>query len=279
MAPPPPPSTSGAAIASLVLALLGTFCLGPLGAVAAVVIGIFALWDIHHSDGRRSGSPLAWAGIGVGAIVTLGYVALLAALVTNTARLASTPPSLPPPMTAPLVPPSPTPSTPASAGEKLSRDPATVETVIGSLVVADIGVDEPTLTGAFRRQQRLATEQKQKLVVQTTSEECRPCLGVAAALRTQPMQKALAGVRLVRVDVREFAEELQALGLPSELIPAFFLLGADLRPVDAIHGGEWDDDTADNIAPVLRDFVRGTYARRRHRWTPSGTPRAQATAL
>ena len=44
---------------------------------------------------------------------------------------------------------------------------------------------------------------------------------------------------------------------------------------DGINGGEWDDDIAINIAPVLGPFVRGTYAKRRSPWKklprPGGT--------
>jgi hypothetical protein len=82
------------------------------------------------------------------------------------------------------------------------------------------------------------------------------------------MQTALAGVRLVRVDGILFHEDLDALRVPHDDIPGFFLLAPDLTPRDGIDGGEWGDDIAPNIAPVLGAFVRGKYAVRRSPWTP-----------
>jgi hypothetical protein len=77
---------------------------------------------------------------------------------------------------------------------------------------------------------------------------------------------------LVRVDLNVFGDELKQLRMPTNLYPAFFLLGPDNRPIDAVHGGEWDDDVAENIAPVLGAFVRGEYKKRRHpEWSPTTT--------
>ena len=86
------------------------------------------------------------------------------------------------------------------------------------------------------------------------------------------MQQALRDVRLVRVDLEVFREELERLRIPTRLYPGFFMIGPDTRPVDAIHGGEWDEDVAENIAPVLGSFVRGQYTERRHaEWSPTTT--------
>ena len=85
------------------------------------------------------------------------------------------------------------------------------------------------------------------------------------------MQDALRGVRLVRIDLRVFQQELLTLQLPARLYPAFLLLDESIRPRDGIHGGEWGEDIAANIAPVLDAFLRGTYRRRKHpQWVFSG---------
>jgi hypothetical protein len=80
------------------------------------------------------------------------------------------------------------------------------------------------------------------------------------------MQKALAGVRLVRLDILEHAFDLNRLNLPTEKIPGFVLLTARNRPLDYVHGGEWDEDISENIAPVLGQFLRGRYTHRRDPW-------------
>jgi hypothetical protein len=66
-----------------------------------------------------------------------------------------------------------------------------------------------------------------------------------------------------------FDEELTQLKLPHDVYPAFYLLDARLRPLDSIHGGEWDDDIAENIAPVLGAFVQGNYRNRRYHSSPT----------
>jgi hypothetical protein len=115
------------------------------------------------------------------------------------------------------------------------------------------------------------------LLVFVVAPNCLPCNGVTLSLRDARMQKALSGVRMLRVDASEFGAELTALGIPVETVPGFALLGSAERATDYIHGGEWDADVAENIAPVLGAFVQGRYGTRRH---PNALPaRPDETAL
>jgi hypothetical protein len=79
---PPPdwvaPASSGLAIASLVLSILW---LGGLGSLIAVIFGIVALSQINHSQGRKSGSGLAIAGLVIGGIGVLGSAAVFAVVI------------------------------------------------------------------------------------------------------------------------------------------------------------------------------------------------------
>lgn len=75
---PPPPAaggpTSGMAIASLVLGLLGLFSLG-LGSLVGLILGIVGLRQIGQSDGRIQGRGLAIAGIIVsGLVLVMGLI-------------------------------------------------------------------------------------------------------------------------------------------------------------------------------------------------------------
>ena len=79
---------------------------------------------------------------------------------------------------------------------------------------------------------------------------------------------SVLGVRLVRVDLYAFGEDLEALKIPHDRYPGFFLLALDLQPRDGIDGGEWGDDIAPNIAPVLGAFVRGKFTQRKEPWKP-----------
>jgi hypothetical protein len=105
-----------------------------------------------------------------------------------------------------------------------------------------------------------------------TAPDCRPCTGVSVALASPLVQAALSGVRLLRLDAREYRLELSERGLTTEVLPGFALLSENGQPVDYVSGGEWDEDVPENIAPVLKKFIQGTYKARRNAWTGVPTP-------
>lgn len=271
--PVPPKQVSSSATTAMVLAVLGMFCLGPIGGIAAFILGLVALKEIKDSRGAQGGTALAGVAVGLGALSTLAFTGGIVAAVWMAATSPAPPPTISPTV---YVPPSPVPTTTPSptvpkkvtgpGNEVASRDTTTTELKLAGTTVVDVGSDVSSLDSELRTQRAKAARNGEKLLLETTSADCRPCFGVAAALGDKKMQKALEGVRLVRVDVLEFSDELRAAGIPHEAIPGFFLLGVDMSPVDGIHGGEWDDDTADNIAPVLSAFVRGKLTHRREPW-------------
>jgi hypothetical protein len=167
-----------------------------------------------------------------------------------------------------------------SATEPADGAPPSLEDVIehtktetrGAIEVIDVGASSASLTDVLAAQRLVGEAKKQKLMLVLVGRRCEPCNGFDDSLRHPLMQRALADVRVVRVDLDVFKEELRRLRLPTNLYPAFFMLGDDLRPIDAIHGGEWDDDVAENMAPVLGAFVRGELRERRHfDWSPTIT--------
>ena len=268
--PPPPPRAirSGLALSAVLSALL----LGPVGAILAVLFGWYARREIEASGGRRSGHGLATLGMALGLILTpvwgglLSYLAWTQALHADAARtreLADSPD--------PTVP-APPPITPRAAAPPVPALPAvpprtTVERE-GRITLVELGRSTASLSDELARQRAQAGTARETLVVMTTGARCEPCRGVDRALSDPLMQTALAAVRLVRVDGDLFHEDLDSLRMPHDRIPGFFLLAPDLTPRDGIDGGEWDDDIAANMAPVLGAFVRGKYAERRTRWRP-----------
>jgi hypothetical protein len=137
---------------------------------------------------------------------------------------------------------------------------------IGRIVLADVGSAVRSLDAELISQRRSAEQRGETLLVWLVVDQCAPCESVARALGDPLMQRALADVRLVRIDVHDFQTELRFLHVPVDKIPGFALLDEDNRPVDYLHGGEWDEDVAKNIAPVLGRFVKGTYDSRREPW-------------
>lgn len=270
-APPPRAEISTLAVSSVIAALL----LGPLGAVAAMVFGWAARREIREAPSRLSGRRLATAGIALGMALTVGWGAALAlgawmwkdhrnarAIEQQRAFEAVIAPA------GPAAPPT-SGQTPSAAQSPAGSVPqrTTVQRV-GALRVVDVGIDAPSLAEELAKQRAEAYRVGEKVLVMTTRDPCDPCRGVETSLPDPLMQTALRGVRLVRVDLDVFKEDLEQLKMPAHRYPGFFLLSPDLRPDDGIDGGEWDDDIPQNIAPVLGAFVRKQYSLRREPWKP-----------
>jgi len=252
----------------------------PLGAVAAILFGWAARREIAASPTKQRGYALATLGMVLGVLLTMAWGAALSLGVwtwryRDDAALAELRP--PEGMTEPAGPitnaaPSVSPSASANPSPAPQLDyiaPKTTSSQTrGQIAVVDIGVSESSLADVLATQRAQAAHVGETLVVMTTGPRCKPCADVYAALEDPLMQTALSHVRLVRVDAESFHEDLDELKIPHRRIPGFFLLAPDLTPRDGIDGGEWDDDIATNIAPVLGAFVRGKYELRRTPWQP-----------
>jgi hypothetical protein len=273
-------------VGALGAALAGFVCLWGIGGVLGVALGFAGKSSIERSEGRLTGSGLALSGIVIGALNVICIGLVFVALARSDFRWSLTPsttsaPTALAPAPAPPVPPHgevPEQAVPApSAGGGASREQGAIATSVGAIALVDLAPEDGLLANQLSAELRKAGEDKRRLVLWTVRKDCKPCDGVAAALPDARMQKALAGVRLVRVDVREFFVELERLHVPTDSVPGFSLIGAENHVVDYVHGGEWDDDVPANIAPVLRAFVGGRYARRRHPWR--GGERSDDTPL
>jgi hypothetical protein len=255
--------------------VVAAILLGPVGAILAIFLGVHARREIARAGTRRSGAWLALAGIVLGALLVPAWGVALSYLVWASVQRDDTAAADDPPNEAPdLEDPDPTPSTPsmphgAPPRSALVSAPRHTRTAHeGRITVVDLGEEVSSLSEELARQRADAAKEGETVVVMTTEGRCDPCRGVDASLSDNRLQSALSKVRLLRVDVIAFHEDLEALRIPDERIPGFFLLAPDLTPRDGIDGGEWDADIPANIAPVLSAFVRGKYTQRRERWHP-----------
>jgi hypothetical protein len=264
--PPPRTALSAMAVSSLVSALL----LGPVGAILAILFGVYARRAIDRPGSRVSGRALATVGIVLGVALTPAWGGALSYIAWRRAQVEDAPPS-------PAVQSSPQEAKGAGGPPAAAPSPASPPAAapsrthvlhVGKITVVDIGKDTASLAEELARQRAEAATAHEILVLMTTAGRCEPCRGVDASLADPLMQAALAKVRLIRVDIELFHEDLDALKVPHLKVPGFFLLALDLTPRDGIHGGEWDEDIAANIAPVLGAFVRDKYTKRREAWTP-----------
>lgn len=139
----------------------------------------------------------------------------------------------------------------------------TQDELIGKVHVVTLGVQEASLEAALRREIDTAKAAGTEVLLVTTRSGCEPCDGLQASFPDPLMQSALERTRVVVVDVDVYGDDLDGQGIDRSVLAGFFLLGPDLHPRDAIHGGEWGDDIAPNIAPVLGPFVRGDFDHRK----------------
>lgn len=298
-APPPPPKRAfaPAAIAAAILSVL------PLGSLAAIVIGLRGLRQTKL--GTLRGRGLAIASIMLGVLFSVGYAgtgyyfgkAYFDGAKNAEARQErkwdrkqrerdeeererqrqeeEARAALPPLVTAqPNAPPTVSGPTRVPASGTVPQQ--TQEQKVGDVTVVELGVKEPNLQQALTRELRTAKADNKEVMVMTTRGGCIPCAGFLSSVADARMQSVLSNVRLVVVGVEVFGEELIGLSYPVDTLAGFFLISADGQPRDGINGGEWDADIAQNIAPVMQPFLRGSYRTRKH---PFSRPPQSGTVL
>lgn len=264
--PPPPPqgwhqgapvqSTDTKAVIAMVLGILSlvtTFCyLGlPLG-IPAIVFGALAHRDIRRSDGMSGGRGMATAGIvlgALGALVFVGWIGFLAFAVLGAKSAAA--PAPPPPVFAPTV---------------ATTAPVTPPGGWGRIHVVDLHASTAPLRSQLADEVKSGKTAGETVLVETTAAACAACTEIARAMRDPALQAVLGSVRLVRLDVREVGSELPALGMKEPALPWFYVIDAHGDVRDGISADEWDDNDAENVAPVLDAFLHGKLRSRRRPW-------------
>ena len=269
--------TNPTAVVAFIVSLLGFVCLFGLGGVVGIVLGVLARGEIRRSDPPERGGRLATAAVVLGLLQIALCVVAIGAAIAGLMRPDRATAIARPPTVAPA-PVRPVPSArPSRGSERGTLDLHQRESSIGRITLVDLGTDSGPLSQVLQNQFQRAQASGGRAIAFIVGPDCSPCNGVALALTDPRLQRALGGSRLVRIDVRERAEELLLLGIPVEAIPGLALIAPSARPADYLHGGEWDADVPDNIAPVLSDFVAGGPRQRRYPWR--GLRRPDETAL
>ncbi len=162
---------------------------------------------------------------------------------------------------------------PATPDDTESQEPRAKPVVVRtSIDVVTLTPSAKRLRDQLRGELHTAEAHGEKLLVQTTATWAPVCGEIDVSLGDPRMETALSKVRLVRVDVDSFETDLKAMRMYEGNVPWFFVIDArTARPIDAIGADEWDDNVAENMAPVLGSFVKGTYRERRHGSPLGGT--------
>jgi hypothetical protein len=254
--PPAPPAPQGKsdsrAVAALVLGVLSVTCMGVFAGIPAIVLGAMSRKEIDRSQGTLTGRGMAAGGIVTGLFGTGLSLVLLVAVLAGVLEAAHPPEPRSQSASSPL-------RVPVAAGTRS----------YGSLDVVDL-----ESTGVLNTQladiSKTASAKGRTVILQTYVRTNRECAEVAAALPDPRMQRALANVTLVRVDIDTFEDELKTMRVETESAPWFYKLDSGARPTDAISADEWDANVPENMAPVLADFTKGV-TRARRSPSPVGT--------
>jgi hypothetical protein len=250
---PPPPVRETKAVASFtlgVLCLVGTVCgMGLSLGIPAIILGAMAHRDIRAMGAGGKGGGYATAGIILGTIgstIFFGWAGLVAySMLSPSTNLTRTP----------VVPV-------AAAPPARSVPPG--QDAHGSII--ELHRAAGALRTQLMTQASSAAHAGEDVLVETSVASCDPCSEIERAVTDPAVLSALAKVRLLRIDVGEFRSELAGLRMNEPTVPWFYLLDARGQPRDAISADEWDDNIAENIAPVLGAFVHGRLQPRRTTW-------------
>jgi hypothetical protein len=286
MAHHPDSRLSPTALFALVVGIFSIPCFFVFPGVSglcAIALAIVALSEIRRSEGRLHGAAVAVSGLVLGLVHLGGAAVMLAVIVTSAATSKHV--SVPAPLSLPTAPaPAPAPATPGETKVVNPEHPGgrtpeaqTRVTKFGPVTLVDPAPGGATLETLLREQRIQADTERATLLVWISSPELAPCNGVSVALRDARLQRALAGTRILRLNVNDYYVELSRQGLPVKVLPGFVLMSPEGRPLDYVNGGEWDADVPENIAPVLGNFIHGRYTRRRHPW--NGPQRGDETPL
>ncbi|HEX4445437.1 MAG TPA: DUF4190 domain-containing protein [Polyangiaceae bacterium] len=248
-AEPPRETKAAASLALGVLSVAGAVCgVGLTLGLPAIVLGALAHRDIRRGGGAASGGGLATAGIVLGSFGSVLFFGWLAVVMFAVFAPAGT--------TADVSPTHKSPPAAITPAVQLG----------GRASIVDLHPAAGALRAQLSNQVGSARRAGEAVLVETSMSGCDPCSEIAQAMPDPTVQQALAKVRLLRVDVAEFRSELAGLRMNEPTVPWFYLLDSRGQPRDAISADEWDDNDADNIAPVLGAFVKGKLAPRRTTW-------------
>ncbi len=136
----------------------------------------------------------------------------------------------------------------------------------GQIELIDVGDDTPNLAEFVAHQAAAAYENKQVCLLVTMLPECPGCASLGYAIAKNTLGSALGKVRIVRLDLDEFEEELRSLHLPIDRVPGFIRLDQFGKAVDFLDAGEWNTNDPAEFAPIIAAFVHGLLTKRRHPW-------------
>lgn len=245
---------------------------GAVFGIPAIILGALARRDIDDAAGGASGVRLEGRALAASGIVSGLFGTGLSVVLVLWVLGALFAPAAPDATAMNASASGKTPSVASSAAPEANPEPATPSSsssapsaagvhAYGSLEVVDLDATRPLraqLSEIVARAPRGRT-----IMIQTYAKSSSACMAVDAALPDHRMQRALANVTLVRVDLEEYRMELSTMKVETRTAPWFYKLDAKGEPVDSLSADAWDANIPENMAPALGKFVHKSAPRRR----------------
>ena len=139
--------------------------------------------------------------------------------------------------------------------KRVSQASGTESGRYGSVELIDAGDDTLDLSEFIDRQANLARQNNQRCLLVTMLPQCPSCAAFGYALAKTAFGPELGKIRVVRLDLGEFEDELKHLHLPIDRIPGFILLGHSGNIVDFLDAGEWNTNDPAEFIPIIEEFA------------------------
>lgn len=163
---------------------------------------------------------------------------------------------------------------PALESQRVSQSNATESGRFGLAEVVNAGDDTLDFHVFLEQQAQAAQKNEQKLVLVPTLPQCPKCAALGYALARTSLCHKLGKIRIVRLDLDEFEEEIRNLSLPTDRFPGFAIVGPSGGIVDYLDAGEWNTNDPAEFGPIIADYVQGRLRNRRHHWVPDPKTRS-----
>jgi hypothetical protein len=119
-----------------------------------------------------------------------------------------------------------------------------------------VGDEIESLPEFLATQAQGCAERHEKCLIAAFLPNCPSCSSIGYAVATEQMGRVLGAVTLIRIDVDEFEQDLQQLGVLTAQVPTFALLNATGKISDVLDSDKWPSNDPAEFLPVLAEFMR-----------------------
>jgi thiol-disulfide isomerase/thioredoxin len=126
------------------------------------------------------------------------------------------------------------------------------------LSLTELAPTQGDLTPLLVEEAKRAKDKGLVAVVYFYAPWCAPCRVFQQNFEAPEIQGALAGVRLVKLNLDDWHDKLKGTGFAPKTIPSFYLFDAGGQPTGKmLDGDKWGKSTPSRMGEALATFLRG----------------------